>query len=76
MKVNESVCPPISSWLFFLMITLTEILRLHLRDEQLGADVDLHGIASKTDHCSGSDLKGAFLYFRCQRPLQSNLYYV
>ncbi len=41
------------------MIALAEILRLHLRDEQLGEDVDLHNIASKTDYYSGSDLKGA-----------------
>ncbi|KIM76317.1 hypothetical protein PILCRDRAFT_12910 [Piloderma croceum F 1598] len=49
-----------------LMVTLpdedgrectSEILRLHLRDEQLGEDVDLHNIASKTDYYSGSDLK-------------------
>jgi len=44
------------------MIPLVEILRLHLRDEQLGEDVDLHDIASKTNHYSGSDLKGKFLY--------------
>ena len=44
------------------MITLVEILRLHLRDEQLGEDVDLHDIASKTNHYSSSDLKGEFLY--------------
>ena len=43
------------------MITLPEILRLHLRDEQLGKDVDLHSIASKTDYYSGSDLKGQSL---------------
>jgi len=42
----------------FLMVTLAEILRLHLRDEQLGEDVDLRNIASKTDYYSGSDLKG------------------
>jgi len=46
----------------FLMVTLAEILRLHLRDEQLGEDVDLRNIASKTDYYSGSDLKGEFLY--------------
>ena len=46
----------------FLLITLVEILRLHLRDEQLGEDVDLHDIASKTNYYSGSDLKGEFLY--------------
>ena len=44
------------------MIMLVEILRLHLRDEQLGEDVDLHNIASRTEYYSGSDLKGEFLY--------------
>jgi hypothetical protein len=44
------------------MITLAEILRLNLRDEQLGEDVDLHNIASKTDYYSGSDLKGEFVF--------------
>jgi ATP-dependent Zn protease len=42
------------------MITLAEILLLHLRDEQLGEDVDLHNIARKTNYYSGSDLKGEF----------------
>jgi len=42
----------------FLMVTLAEILRLHLRGEQLDKDVDLHNIASKTEYYSGSDLKG------------------
>ena len=58
-------------WLFFLMITFAEILRLHLRDEQLGEDVDLRNIANKTDYYSGSDLKGEFLYSQCQQSHQS-----
>jgi len=33
-----------------------QILRLHLRDEQLGEDMDLRNIASKTHYYSGSDL--------------------
>ena len=53
------------------MITFAEILRLHLRDEQLGEDVDLRNIASKTDYYSGSDLKGEFLYSQCQQSHQS-----
>ena len=40
----------------FLIIMLAEILRLHVRDEQLGEDVDLHNIASKTSYYSSSDL--------------------
>jgi SpoVK/Ycf46/Vps4 family AAA+-type ATPase len=57
------------------MITLAEILLLHLRDEQLGEDVDLHDIASKTNYYSGSDLKGEFLYSQRQQSHQS-IYFV
>ena len=34
-----------------------EILKIHLKDEQLGEDVDLSSIASKSPFYSGSDLK-------------------
>jgi SpoVK/Ycf46/Vps4 family AAA+-type ATPase len=34
-----------------------EILKIHLRDEQLAPDVDLAGLAKKTPYYSGSDLK-------------------
>jgi hypothetical protein len=51
---------------FVVYVTNTslEILRVHLRDEKLGDDVDLHNIARETHHYSGSDLKSEFVFFR------------
>ena len=62
---------------FFLIIMPTEILRLHLRDEQLSEDIDLHSIASKTNYYSGSDLKGeVFLVFPAANRLTNQIYFV
>ena len=46
--------------------TSLEILRVHLRDEQLSDDVNLHNIARETHHYSGSDLKSELVFF-CTR---------
>jgi hypothetical protein len=37
-----------------------EILKIHLRDEVLAADVDLQALAKQAEHFSGSDLKRLF----------------
>jgi hypothetical protein len=64
MKASENVHPfffVVLSYLSRLTSTFPEILRLHLRDEQLGEGVDLSSIARQTQHYSGSDLKGELL---------------
>ena len=38
----------------------TEILKIHLRDERLGEDVDLTALGVKTEYFSGSDLKRSY----------------
>jgi len=60
----------------FLMVTLAEILRLHLRGEQLDKDVDLHNIASKTEYYSGSDLKGKVFCILGANSLTNQFYFV
>ena len=60
----------------FLVMTLAEILRLHLRGEQLDKDVDIHNIASKTEYYSGSDLKGKVFCVLSANSLQSILFCV
>jgi hypothetical protein len=45
-----------------LLETHPEILRLHLRDEALAEDINIHDIATKTDCYSGSDLKSKSLF--------------
>jgi len=53
----------------FVKSTFPEILRLHLRDEQLGEGVDLQSIARQTHHYSGSDLKGELFHYYYQQSL-------
>jgi SpoVK/Ycf46/Vps4 family AAA+-type ATPase len=62
MKMNGKVRLVFCNIPYVQVYSCAEILRLHLRDEQLGDDVDLHDIANKTEYYSGSDIKGEFLY--------------
>lgn len=42
------------------MVLAAEILKILLRDETLGPDIDPASIAKKTENFSGSDLKRSF----------------
>ena len=71
MKTSENVRPFLFVILSYLSrSTFSEILRLHLRDEQLGEGVDLGSIARQTQHYSGSDLKGELLLSTYQQSSQ------
>ena len=60
MQKNENVRPIPSLFLKTVTNAFAEILRIHLRDEQLDGGVDLHSIARRTRYYSGSDLKSEF----------------
>lgn len=47
-----------------LMSTMTEILKILIRDETLSPDIDLKKLAKQTETFSGSDLKRKSLFNR------------
>jgi len=70
MKASVNVRPFFFVVLSYFHEYIPEILRLHLRDEQLGEGVDLSSIARQTQHYSGSDLKGELLLSYYQQSSQ------
>lgn len=55
-RKNEQVCPTQSAPFHKLTYPLA-ILRILLADEHLESDVDIEGLAKRTESFSGSDLK-------------------
>jgi hypothetical protein len=57
---NAKVCTFAENFCVYSMVLAAEILKILLRDETLGPDIDPASIAKKTENFSGSDLKRSF----------------